>query len=99
MTAAEIRQYVRDFKTANPCTDCGQHHPYFSMEFDHVRGEKRFNIGSAGFWSRTGNDRQQHRVPELTKAVIDREIAKCDLVCVLCHRLRKWGHLLRGPEA
>jgi hypothetical protein len=57
-----------------PCADCGQKFLLVCMDFDHVRGKKKFEIGS-GF----------DRVPmkELLK-----EISKCDVVCANCHRVR-----------
>ena len=43
------------------------------MDFDHVRGEKKFCIG-------------HHR--RYGDAELLNEIAKCDLVCSNCHRIR-----------
>lgn len=71
--------YVNDIKR-QPCTDCGQTFPPAAMEFDHVRGTKQALI------SKMCNRGQQ-------PAVIAAEIAKCDLVCANCHRIRHW------PEA
>lgn len=59
---------------AKPCADCGGTFPSVVMDFDHVRGDKLFNIGSAG----AHHGRQ---------ALLD-EIAKCEVVCANCHRLR-----------
>lgn len=50
------------------------------MELDHVRGEKRFHFcHAASFKLRDGEDRLQ--------AVLS-EIAKCDLRCPNCHKMR-----------
>lgn len=57
-----------------PCTDCGRSWPTTCMDFDHVRGAKVFNIGSSVRWK---------SLPMLRE-----EIAKCDVVCACCHRLR-----------
>ena len=35
------------YKAAHPCADCGIVDPIV-LEFDHVRGQKLFNIGSQG---------------------------------------------------
>ncbi len=43
------------------------------MDFDHVRGKKLFNIANGRY--------------RTWKSVII-EIAKCDLVCANCHRIR-----------
>ncbi len=59
-----------------PCTDCKKSFPPFCMDFDHVRGEKNFDVGDMKSHSR--------------KAVLA-EITKCDLVCARCHRVRTDG--------
>jgi hypothetical protein len=59
---------------AVPCADCGQRYDCEQMDFDHVRGSKSFNIGNA--WWDTSVER------------LLAEIAKCDVVCAVCHRLR-----------
>lgn len=59
----------------NPCTDCRQTYPVECMDFDHVRGEKRFGIGTAKGACKS------------VQAVLE-EMAKCELVCSNCHRIR-----------
>jgi hypothetical protein len=66
------RQELALLKEA-PCMDCGGHFPPFVMEFDHVRGSKRSNLG------KMANYRREH---------VATELAKCDLVCANCHRVR-----------
>ena len=34
---------IRDLKE-KPCQDCGKQYPYYVMDFDHVRGEKLFDV-------------------------------------------------------
>lgn len=58
---------------ASACTDCGRVFPPCAMDFDHVRGDKRFNIADA--WMRG-------------KGALHGELAKCELVCSNCHRER-----------
>jgi hypothetical protein len=60
-----------------PCADCGQRFRTVEMDFDHVRGEKSANVAHL-LWNAT---------PERVEA----EIAKCDVVCAVCHRLRTHG--------
>jgi len=55
-----------------PCMDCNIKYPYYVMDFDH-NGDKLFNIAKMA----TQSWRQ-----------IKEEIAKCDVVCSNCHRLR-----------
>jgi hypothetical protein len=67
------RDAVNELKD-NPCTDCGFSYPVECMQFDHVRGRKRFEIGD-----RAGHYRW---------ATVLKEIIKCDLVCANCHCIR-----------
>ena len=61
---------------AKPCLDCEGVFPVECMDFDHVRGTKMFNIGTYA---------SQHG--KLTPQLKD-ELAKCELVCANCHRIR-----------
>lgn len=56
-----------------PCLDCGCEFPSSCMDFDHVRGEKVASIACMKNWSRD-------------RLLV--EVAKCDLVCANCHRIR-----------
>ena len=69
----EIRQQLSEIKENTPCEDCKHFYPAFVMEFDHVRGDKKFDIGS-------GMASGIH--------IIMKEVAKCDIVCANCHRIR-----------
>jgi len=60
---------------SKPCTDCGNCFPPECMDFDHVRGKKLCNV--AAIISSGKSD-----------ALLYAEIAKCDLVCANCHRIR-----------
>ena len=74
-----LRELVRKAKDV-PCMDCGIHYPFYVMEFDHVRGVKKFGISRA-----VSNPRAD------AEEAIREEIAKCDVVCSNCHRLRHGG--------
>lgn len=70
-------QKAREVATAakaRPCADCGIEYPPIVMEFDHVRGQKEFSIGN--------------HVKSVSRERLVAEIAKCDVVCANCHRLR-----------
>lgn len=67
------RSLLNEWK-AVPCQDCGHRYPPYVMDFDHVRGEKRFNIGS-------------NLLTPTIDELLD-ELAKCDVVCSNCHRER-----------
>lgn len=77
------RVYAIAAKEGKPCTDCGGIFHQAAMEFDHIpgRGPKLFNVG------------QSDRSVGAVKA----EIAKCDIVCANCHRVRTWNRN-RGLE-
>lgn len=58
-----------------PCLDCHLRWPKACMEFDHRPGEtKTYSIGRSG--------------AKLALAALKTEIAKCDIVCANCHRIR-----------
>jgi hypothetical protein len=63
------------FAKAQPCEDCNETYPTCVMDFDHVRGEKRFGIAQA------------IKSVSSTDALIN-EILKCEVVCANCHRQR-----------
>lgn len=70
---------VREAKSV-PCADCGGHYPYYVMEFDHVRGVKKFRISRA--------NTHTHSL-----GVLRTEIAKCEVVCANCHHIRTWSRM------
>lgn len=73
----EINRTIIRTAKAVPCADCGNYYPYYVMEFDHLDpSQKVNNVG----WMLGGS----------TDALRD-EIAKCDVVCANCHRVRTFG--------
>lgn len=77
-------QKVSEMKN-KPCMDCGNSYPSECMDFDHVRGEKVNSISNLIALASWQD-------------VLD-EIAKCELVCANCHRIRTkargnlgWGY-------
>jgi hypothetical protein len=63
---------------ARPCADCRGSFAPHQMDFDHRDGTvKRFTVMSGGAMLRS------------TSALLD-EVAKCDVVCANCHRIRTW---------
>ncbi len=57
-----------------PCADCGGRFRTEEMDFDHVRGDKSFDIAN-GRW-------------QVSVETLEQEMAKCEVVCAVCHRLR-----------
>lgn len=83
---AEIREHIRLSK-AGPCMDCGNSFPPFVMDYDHRDpSAKSMSLADApkSGWS---NKR------------LEEEIAKCDLVCANCHRIRTWKTSPLGEQA
>jgi len=66
-----------------PCLDCKNVYPFHIMEFDHVRGDKRYTIGKMANHARG-------RVLE--------ELSKCELVCCACHRARSYTRRTRSEN-
>jgi hypothetical protein len=60
------------------CIDCGYNKHHAALDFDHVVGQKRYNISnmlnSVMAW----------------KTILE-EVAKCELVCSNCHRIRTFN--------
>lgn len=57
-----------------PCADCGEVFPPSVMDFGHLdASQKRFDVG---------------RARKRSLALLKSEIAKCELVCANCHRIR-----------
>jgi hypothetical protein len=77
--SCKIRAFVRNLKAGRPCKDCENIYPYFVMDFDHREG-KLFSVS-------------QMVARKLSLKRILEEIAKCDLVCANCHRLRSFSRL------
>lgn len=69
-------QRIRLLKETTPCADCHRTYPFCCMDFDHREGTvKSYNVGSMVAHGYSID-------------LIMTEIAKCDLVCANCHRIR-----------
>lgn len=74
------RQAWLDSLKSKPCMDCGNTFPPECMDFDHRPGEEKlFNI-RAGY---------------MNSALLNDEIAKCDLICANCHRIRTRSRIVK----
>lgn len=82
---ARARAYVRQAKSG-PCVDCGGRFHFAAMQFDHVRGTKRFNIGDA-----IGSGRSIEQIRT--------ELTKCELVCGNCHAVRTYEREMAHQES
>jgi hypothetical protein len=73
----ERRQWLNEFKLERGCDDCGYAGHPAALDFDHRPGEtKLFSLAQ-------GCTRSWD--------VMLAEIAKCDVVCANCHRIRHAG--------
>lgn len=70
---AERRHWLDSIKIASGCVECGLWGPPEALTFDHVRGEKKFGVGTS--WNQG-------------RAALEEEIAKCEIVCCNCHATR-----------
>lgn len=75
-----IREFVKESKNI-PCVDCKIKYPYYVMDFDHVRGDKKFILAVAASKYRSIKSIQE-------------EIDKCEVVCSNCHRERTFNRKL-----
>lgn len=66
---------LNKLKESNPCADCGKFYPAYVMDFDHL-GDKVASV--AAMMKNRG-----------WQTILE-EIAKCELVCSNCHRIRTW---------
>lgn len=73
------RAYIATFKDV-PCMDCGGVFPPECMDFDHVRGTKLRPLAMM-----CGHSKEK----------IQAEMAKCDVVCSNCHRIRTKSRLAK----
>lgn len=68
----ENRKRLWDYLLTHPCVDCSESRPQV-LEFDHVRGKKRKDVSS---------------MMDYSWATILDEIAKCDVRCANCHKMK-----------
>ena len=76
-----IRKLINELKS-KPCADCRKKYPPHCMDFDHIKKGKRFNISEGA--------RNNYSI-----TTIRAEIAKCEVVCSNCHRIRTHSRLVK----
>lgn len=81
---ADLRKEVITLKETTPCTDCNQKYPFYVMQFDHIKGEKLFDIGRSEKWT--------------SRRKLFEEIEKCSIVCANCHAERTYNRSNTVPE-
>lgn len=84
---ASIDAYLQNLKSSvKNCPDCGEEKQWFQMDFDHVRGVKKFGLS------------QYHHHTQSLR-IIKEEVAKCDIICACCHRLRTYVRAVEARQA
>jgi len=77
-----VLDWIKNKYEGTPCMDCGRVFIWFVMDWDHRSDEvKEFIISLKGPLKATPD-----RLAQVMK-----EIAKCDLVCANCHRIRTYS--------
>ena len=77
------RNIIKKIKESNPCMDCKIFYPYYVMDFDHLKN-KSFRIS----WG----------VMYRSRALVLKEVKKCELVCSNCHRKRTFVRIIEKQE-
>ena len=75
---------VAAIKAESPCADCGGTFPPVCMDFDHIAPGKVRAVSEL-------------ITNHATWDTIETEIAKCELVCANCHRLRTYPNRRSTP--
>ncbi|RTK95005.1 hypothetical protein EKI60_00940 [Candidatus Saccharibacteria bacterium] len=73
-----IRKWLNDYKESSACVDCKTFYPYYVMDFDHI-ADKSSNVSQL--------------INTCSMRQIKAEIARCELVCSNCHRIRTFKRL------
>lgn len=76
----KAREKLKLIKESSPCSDCKNFYPYYVMQFDHVKDDKIENIGTMASKNAAWSK-------------IEKEIAKCELVCANCHAVRSYERM------
>lgn len=74
----QYKKRLKEIKETSGCTDCGENN-HIVLDFDHLK-DKKYNV------SRMIHD-------GFSWAAIKKEIAKCEVVCANCHRIRTHDRL------
>jgi hypothetical protein len=76
-TRAERRAWLDALKVERGCSDCGYNTHPRALDWDHIGSDKLGDVGRLAH--------SRIAMPRLLA-----EIAKCEVVCANCHRIRTW---------
>lgn len=74
MSAQARKTWVDAYKIERGCTDCGYAGHPAALDFDHLPGTEKVRDIKSG--------------KQLGWAALQAEVAKCEVVCANCHRIR-----------
>lgn len=83
---APLREWVTAYKLEHGCVECGYREHPAALEFDHLPGFEKTEQVSLLILGRATLER------------VKEEIAKCELVCANCHRIRTAERGDRGAD-
>lgn len=82
--AKRDRLYFQQIKLERGCADCGYRENAVALDFDHLPGTvKKYRVAC---------------MAGVSRALIDAEIAKCEVVCANCHRIRTANRLNQADD-
>jgi hypothetical protein len=76
------KAWVISYKLEHGCADCGYRGHHAALDFDHLPGTAKVRDIKSG--------------QQLGWAALQEEVAKCDVVCANCHRIRTFVRRAAG---
>ena len=74
---AAVLEELHLYKEKKGCADCRQHFPHYVLEFDHMPGFHKIDV--------------VYRVlRNYGEEMAWKEVAKCEVVCSNCHKIRTY---------
>lgn len=84
--AQDFLEELQMFKENRGCEECGNAYPHFILEFDHRPEFKKID-NVYRVYKKFGKDKAWQ------------EVAKCDVVCANCHKMRTWERNLTDYDS
>lgn len=79
VTRDERIEWVKQYKLTQGCADCGYNSHHAALDFDHRPGTTKVRDIKSG--------------KTFGWAALQEEVAKCDVVCANCHRVRTYDRI------
>ena len=78
----KTRDFIRKYKVEEGCADCGYNSTADALELDHLPGETKISNVTS--------------ISSFPKLLV--ELAKCEVVCANCHRIRTHTRMREGDK-